>query len=126
MSLPSFLVVGGGPAGCAVAGALAARGADVAVIENVAVRLQAEGAAALQTLGVDVRVGLALVGVVDVGTHLEAELSNGHVENFDGILLADPDAVARVDTDARGVAVIRDDADADREAARLVRAHRVG
>lgn len=126
MSLPSFLVVGGGSAGCAVAAAVAARGADVAVIESTAARLQTDGAAVLQSLGVEVRVGLSLVGVVDVGTHLEAELSNGHVENFDGILLADPAAVAVVEVDARGITVIGDDADAEREAARLVRPHRVG
>lgn len=127
MSLLSFIVVGGGPQGCAVAGALARRGAEVSVIESTAARLQPDAIAALQSLGVDVRVGLVLVGVIDVGTHLEAELSNDHVENYDGIVLADADTTARISAGIRGVSVVDDDdTDADREAARLVRPQRAG
>ena len=126
MSLLSFLVVGGGPQGCAVAGALARRGAEVSVIESTAARLQPDAIAALQSLGVDVRLGLVLVGVIDVGTHLEAELSNDHVENYDGIVLADADTTARIGAGVRGVSVVDDDTDGDREAARLVRPQRAG
>lgn len=127
MSLLSFLVVGGGAQACALAGALAGRGAEVSVIESTAARLQPDAIAALQSLGVDVRVGLVLVGVIDVGTHLEAELSNDHVENYDGIVLADADTTARISAGIRGVSVVDDDdTDADREAARLVRPQRAG
>ena len=36
--------------------------------------------------GAEVRMGLSLVGSLDLGTHMEAELSNAQVENFDAVV----------------------------------------
>lgn len=40
----------------------------------------------LRQHGVEVRMGLSLVGSLDLGTHVEAELSNAQVENFDAVV----------------------------------------
>ncbi|MBN9215029.1 MAG: hypothetical protein ABS62_00350 [Microbacterium sp. SCN 70-200] len=87
---PSFLIVGASPAASALASALARHGAEVALIESGSTWPDPDAAAALAAQGVELRAGLGLVGTLDVGSHVEAELSDGHVENYDGVVLAGP------------------------------------
>lgn len=94
MPVASVLVCGGGDAGGALALALAERGLDVSLVD------EAEDAFAdanplaprLRQQGVEVRGGAALIGTVTVDRHIEAELSDGHVENYDAVVVADADA----------------------------------
>ncbi len=50
----------------------------------------------MTALAVEVRTGVELLGVIDVDSHIEAELSNGRVENFDAVVVADAEAAARL------------------------------
>lgn len=43
----------------------------------------------IRELGITVRLGTELIGITQLGTHVEAELSNGAVENYDVIIAAD-------------------------------------
>lgn len=90
MTVSSVLVVGGDPAGSAVARALAARGVEVCLVGRSA----DVPADQLRSPGVEVRIGVRLVGLVDVDAHVEAELSDGVVENHDVVLLSDPESRA--------------------------------
>lgn len=89
MTVSSVLVVGGDPTGSAVARALAARGVEVCLVER-----SADIPAGLRSPGVEVRSGVRLVGLVDVDAHVEAELSDGVVENHDVVVLSDPESRA--------------------------------
>lgn len=91
MPVASVLVCGGGDAGGAVALALAERGLEVSLVEEADDAFAEENPLVerLRRQGVEVRAGAALIGIVTVDRHVEAELSDGHVENFDAIVLAD-------------------------------------
>lgn len=54
----------------------------------------------LADLGVEVRTGIELLGVIDVDSHVEAELSNGRVENYDAVVIADGDTATRLEIGA--------------------------
>lgn len=45
--------------------------------------------AKIRELGITVRLGTELIGVTQLGTHVEAELSSGVVENYDVVIAAD-------------------------------------
>lgn len=107
MTVSSVLVVGGDPAGSAVARALAARGIEVCLVERSAV----VPADQLRSPGVEVRTGVRLVGLVDVDAHVEAELSDGAVENYDAVLLFDPESRAVFATASPRVVEIAGEAD---------------
>ena len=108
MTVSSVLVVGGDPAGCAVARALAAGDIEVSLIAPAGCA-DADG---LRRAGVEVRTQGGLVGLVDVDSHVEAELSHGAVENHDIVVLADPPTRAAFDPASRRVILIADEADA--------------
>ncbi len=88
MTLPSVLVVGPGPASAVVAATLARRGMEVALVGPVPAAGTDESAlvAAVREEGVEVRLGTALIGYLELDTHVEAELSDGRVENFDAVI----------------------------------------
>lgn len=139
MPVSSVLIGGGGAGGCAAAVALARRGVEVTLVEfargwpdagtGIVVRdrgiAAARGAADggfgaelvedLRGSGVEARPGTGLVGFVAVDRHVEAELSDGRIENYDAVLVPGatwrliasdaqrPEAIAAV-TDALGAA----------------------
>lgn len=80
----------------AAIGALRQAGVASAVTQNVdgaalPLRIPAESLyrdlqEQLRRHGVEVRMATELLGFLDLGTHVEAELSNGRVENYDAIL----------------------------------------
>ncbi len=122
MTLSSFLVVGAGEWALAVADALAARTAEVSLIAAGSAWHDEPAAARLRARGADLRLDLALIGVMDVGTHVEAELSDGGVENYDAVVIADAGTADRLRPLPRAVSIPEDGADPDREAERLMRA----
>lgn len=74
----------------AAATALARDGYEVSIVGS-----EAPGAEELQSLrdvGVEVHTGIALLGWVGVDRHVEAELSDGRVENYDAVAVGDPGA----------------------------------
>jgi NADPH-dependent 2,4-dienoyl-CoA reductase/sulfur reductase-like enzyme len=111
MPVSSVLIGGGGAGGCAAAVALARRGVEVTVVEfarewpdagtGIVVRdpriaepgapalggLDAETVADLRDRGIEARPGTGLVGFVAVDRHVEAELSDGRIENYDAVLV---------------------------------------
>ena len=103
MNVSSILVSGGDAAGLAVASALARRGLEVSVIESAAQWPDGAAADAVRAAGVELRLELGLVGVVDVDSHVEAELSNGSVENYDVVVIADDTVRALADGGSRRV-----------------------
>jgi len=94
MNVSSILVAGGDAAGLAVASALARHGLEVALVEPTADWPDVAAADAVRAAGVELRLELGLIGVVDVDSHVEAELSNGSVENYDVVVIADDAARA--------------------------------
>lgn len=119
MTLSSVLVVGAED-GSAAAVALARRGIEVALIAPT--RMPLDDLVAVRDLGVEVRLGIDLVGIVDVDDYVEAELSTGRVENFDAVLVTDQTTAARLHLDGAHlprVGVVRDAADTARWASRL-------
>ena len=88
MNVSSILVTGGDAAGLAAASALARHCIEVSVIESAAQWPDEAAADAVRAAGVELRLELGLVGVVDVDSHVEAELSNGSVENYDAVVVA--------------------------------------
>ncbi|MFV0372954.1 hypothetical protein [Microbacterium sp.] len=123
MTLSSVLVAGTG-LGLSAAVALARGGAEVAIVAPATAREAVDDLADLSALGIEVRLGVALVGVLDVDSHVEAELSNGRVENYDAVLIADGPTAVRVGADAADshrVGRIDDAADVDRWVGRLSR-----
>ncbi|WP_040167896.1 FAD-dependent oxidoreductase [Microbacterium gorillae] len=116
MTESSILIVGGGITGRTTARNLAARGLDVSLIDAepaVPESLAAE-VTELRALGVEVRSAVALVGVIDLGSHVEAELVDGRVENHDAVIVTDPDANSQVTTESPRVIRIDADGDPDR------------
>jgi 2-polyprenyl-6-methoxyphenol hydroxylase-like FAD-dependent oxidoreductase len=91
MPVASVLVCGGGDAGGAVALALAKRGLEVSFVDEAKDAFEAETplVESLRRRGVELRGGAALIGIVTVDRHVEAELSDGHVENYDAVVMAD-------------------------------------
>jgi hypothetical protein len=105
---------------CAAAGALARQGVEVTLIDGdgdgdgdwgdagVALTVGQSSlptAAELRGAGVEVRAGVGLIGFVAVDRHVEAELSDGRIENYDAIVIgsagalrviARPDAVQAI------------------------------
>lgn len=108
MTVSSVLVVGGDPAGSTVARVLATRGIEVCLVERSAT-VSAED---LRSPGVEVRTGVRLVGLVDVDEHVEAELSDGAVENHDAVLLSDPESRAVFATASPRVVEVAGETDA--------------
>lgn len=97
MTVSSVLVAGAGATGCAAAMALALRGVEVSLIEQEPRWPEGDDVVrALRDLAVELRLELGLLGIVEVDSHIEAELSDGGVENFDAIVIADPETAARL------------------------------
>ncbi|GAA5026885.1 NAD(P)/FAD-dependent oxidoreductase [Microbacterium fluvii] len=119
MSVTSVLVAGAGPRGFAASTAFARRGLEVALVERGRER---PGDGELEPGG-DVRLELTLVGAVDVDSHVEAELSNGRVENYDAIVIADGRAAEQVAAGASShrVFVLGDADDIEALADRVIR-----
>lgn len=89
MVVSSVLIVGDTQAACACAGVLARAGVDVAMIDTAAAEAAASDVVDHATdVGVHVRRALMLAGVVEIDDYIEAELSDGKVENFDLVVLA--------------------------------------
>ena len=115
MNVRTVLVVGGSADGRAAAIELARRGIEASIVDPApAPQSSDELVAEARSAGVELRSDVTLVGVVDVDSHVEAELSNGAVENHDAILVLDPGAaslMSAVGTSVRlAVAADRDDA----------------
>jgi len=104
MTVASGLVDGAGDAGAVAALALARAGLDVTLATGGAGDAVLDAAAALITLGeqnaapgalddllrergIEVRPGVHLVGSVVIDRHVEAELSDGRVENHDLVVI---------------------------------------
>ncbi len=125
MVVSSVLVAGGGVSGCVSAATLAQRGFEVALVDRapdwshegptitldtdpgVLLRELGVGEAAhsalvpalamrLQELAIEVRSGTQLLGCVAVDRHVEAELSDGRIENYDLIVVAAGDRRLRL------------------------------
>ena len=102
MVISSVLVAGdAAEAGGASAIALAQQGLEVTLVGGA----EDELAQRAREAGVEVRAGTALVGFVNVDRHVEAELSDGRIENYDAIVrfapgersvIAQPNAVAEI------------------------------
>lgn len=84
MDDPAVLVIGGGPRGWAAALALAGAGVDVTLLDVPLI----DRPAAAAGVPLDVRADTALLGFESVDHHVEAELSDGRIENVDVILAA--------------------------------------
>jgi hypothetical protein len=82
MVISSILVVGDDGDAGAPAIALARRGFEVTLLGGTG----EEPAQRAREAGVEVRAGTALVGFVTVDRHVEAELSDGRIENYDAIV----------------------------------------
>ncbi|MFT4307329.1 MAG: hypothetical protein QM604_10610 [Microbacterium sp.] len=95
MILPTVLVIDPGGTGAVVARALARRGWEVVLVDPAGAPADLERATRMRTDGVELRPGTTLLGWLDLGTHVEAELSDGRVENFDLIVDADPASALR-------------------------------
>lgn len=80
--ISSVLVGAGGEAGSAAAAALARLGVEVTLVA-AAVDLAAVSVEVLRDLRVEVRQDVEVIGFVPVDRHVEAELSDGRVENYD-------------------------------------------
>lgn len=126
MTYSSFLVVGADAAGCAVAGALAAAGTDVALVERDSRWPVMDAMPDLLTRGVELRLDLALIGIVDVGTHLEAELSDGRIENYDAIVVTAREGEVVGDAPGRGVSLVDERTDVVAAVQQLTRRQRAG
>lgn len=90
MPVASVLVCGGGIAGAELSLALARRNLEVSFAvgaDDLTEPLRDD----LRAAAVEVRVGAELIGVVAVDRHVEAELSDGHVENYDAVVAPSPD-----------------------------------
>lgn len=91
-------------------------------VDGAAVRAAVERTMA--SLGIESRSGVALLGSLEVDNHVEAELSNGRVENYDAIVIADERVAHSLGVGPRHggnrLAVVRDIEQAQRLAARLV------
>ncbi|MFT4215091.1 MAG: hypothetical protein QM622_09990 [Microbacterium sp.] len=98
MTVSAVLIEGADVSALAVAIALAEQGAEAAVVHRAA-RLHdaasglvdhADAVAALferaRLLGIEVRGGVGVVGCVHVDAYIEAELSNGRIENYDVVV----------------------------------------
>lgn len=101
MVISSVLVVGDDVDAGVPAIALAQQGLEVTLLGGT----EDEPAQRAREAGVEVRVGTALVGFVTVDRHVEAELSDGRIENYDAIVrcasgeqrvIAQPGAAAEV------------------------------
>lgn len=115
MNVRTVLVVGGSADGRAAAIELARRGIEASVVDPApAPQSSDELVAEARSAGVELRWDVTLVGAVDVDSHVEAELSNGAVENHDAILVLDPGAASLMSAGAASarlaVAADRDDA----------------
>lgn len=124
MTYSSFLVVGADAVGCAVAGALAAAGTDVALVERDSRWPVMDAMPDLLTRGVELRLDLALIGIVDVGAHLEAELSDGRIENYDAIVVTAREGAVVGDAPGRGVSLVDERTDVAAAVQQLTRGQR--
>ncbi|MFT3797383.1 hypothetical protein [Microbacterium sp.] len=99
MAVSAVLIEGADVSALAVAIALAEQGAEVAVVHpavpleraaSEGAQTDAEAQAALlaraRLLGIEVRPGLGVVGCVHVDQYIEAELTNGRIENYDVVI----------------------------------------
>ncbi|MFT4211277.1 MAG: hypothetical protein QM626_05335 [Microbacterium sp.] len=109
MTLPSVLVIGPELAGAPVARALVRRGWEVVLADPAGTPADVELATRMREDGVELRLGTTLLGWLDLDTHVEAELSDGRVENFD--LIVDADPASTMPAGARIVALPADTAD---------------
>lgn len=104
MKARSVLIVGGSVAARTIAGALAQLGIDVSLIHRASEPTDADASepfGAFSNAGVEIRAGIDLVGVLDVDSHIEVELSNSRVENYDAVVITDAVAAMRLDGDGR-------------------------
>jgi len=113
MGISTVLIAGDGVAAASIAHTLLDRGADVALIGSA--QDGQDGAAdELRSRGVEVRVELELVGVLDVDDYVEAELSNGKIENYDAVVVVDQAAQSVVPIDSSRVFTVAGSGSAER------------
>ncbi|MFH8251220.1 FAD-dependent oxidoreductase [Microbacterium sp. B2969] len=88
MAVTSVLVSSASCSGCEAAIALARLGVEVTLLERASAWPDDEAEPTMRDLGIEPRLGTELVGFVPVDRHVEAELSDGRIENYDVVVVA--------------------------------------
>lgn len=89
MAVSSVLVGDGGGTGAAAAIGFARLGLEVTLVERASRWPDEDLVDRMRALGIEPRLGVVPVGFVTVDRHVEVELSDGRIENYDVVVVLD-------------------------------------